>query len=103
VKAQVVPAATATTTTPVAPAVPVAPTKPAPAAKPTKKAKAPVYTQQDCWTEFCKVHADKTDDQKASLWFEMLDEQFPGKAQGDLTPADWQQVYFLYSESDVPF
>lgn len=85
--------------TPAKPAAPAAKPPKAPPAAPVKAvppSPVPASTpsnQMAVWGRFTEAHAGKSEDDISSLWFELIEQHFPGVDQGDLTPAQWGQLF----------
>ena len=85
---------------PAKPAAPVAkppakpPTQPALPLKPTMPdLKGMPSNQMAVWGRFAEAHQGKSEDEISQLWFAMIEAQYPGTDQGDLTPQQWGHLF----------
>lgn len=74
---------------PVKPPPPAAQVKPPVAASP----KSSPSNQMAVWGRFTEAHEGKTSDDISTLWFELIEQHFPGVDQGDLSPEQWGHLF----------
>jgi len=84
--------------TPAAPPPPAKPTTPKAPASPRVK----TSTSAKCWEEFRRIYADKKEDEKTKLWFDLLKARLGTDDTSAITPQQWGMFEDCLTDN-VPF